>query len=130
LLQAIKHVTGRILWANLHLLFWLSLTPFATAWMGGSFNSLSVAVYGCDLLLSAIAYYILVRTLISQHGASSTIATAIGRDFKGKISPVLYSVAILVAFYRPEFSCAIYVIVAAIWLVPDRRIEKMYADLQ
>jgi len=129
LIHAAKHVDGRILWANLDLLFWLSLTPFATAWMGEHFNSVSVAVYGCVLLLSAIAYYILVRTLITHHGAQSTIATAIGSDIKGKISPLLYCVAIAMAFYWPEFSCMIYVIVAAIWLVPDRRIEKLYADL-
>src|SRR5262245_31247349 len=89
LIQAVKHVDGRILWANLGLLFWLSLIPFTTAWMGEHFNSVSVAVYGCVLLLSAIAYYILVRTLITHHGAQSTIATAIGRDIKGKISPLL-----------------------------------------
>ena len=130
LIQAVKHVDGRILWANLGLLFWLSLIPFTTAWMGEHFNSVSVAVYGCVLLLSAIAYYILVRTLITHHGAQSTIATAIGRDIKGKISPLLYCLAIAMAFYWPEFSCMIYVIVAAIWLVPDQRFEKLYADLQ
>ena len=126
LLQAVKHVNGRILWANLHLLFWLSLTPFGTAWMGRNFSPLPVALYGCVLLLAAIAYYILVRALIAQHGASSTIATAMGRDVKGKISPLGYAIAIPLAFYEPRFSCLIYVVVAGMWLVPDKRIEKIY----
>jgi uncharacterized membrane protein len=126
LLQAAHHVNGRILWANLHLLFWLSLTPFATAWMGSSFGPLPVAAYGTIQLLAAIAYYILVRSLIRSHGDQSTIATAIGRDIKGKISPLLYAIAIPLAFYQPVYSCALYVAVAIIWLVPDRRIERIY----
>jgi uncharacterized membrane protein len=126
LLQAAHHVNGRILWANLHLLFWLSLTPFATAWMGSSFGPLPAAVYGTIMVLAGIAYYILVRTLIRAHGNQSMIATAIGRDIKGKISPLLYAIAVPLAFYDPRYSCALYVIVAIIWLVPDKRIERMY----
>jgi uncharacterized membrane protein len=126
LLQAVRHVNGRILWANLHLLFWLSLTPFGTAWMGRNFSPLPVAVYGCVLLFAAIAYYILVRALIAQHGAESTIATAVGRDFKGKISPLFYLAGIPLAFYEPRLSCLLYVVVAAMWLVPDKRIERIY----
>jgi TMEM175 potassium channel family protein len=126
LLQAVRSVNGGILWANLHLLFWLSLTPFATAWMGANhFRSLPVAVYGTVLLLAAIAYYILTRALIAHHGTDSTLATAVGRDFKGKVSPILYFVAIPLAFFIPLFSCALYVVVAVMWLVPDRRIEKV-----
>ena len=125
-LQAVRHVNGRILWANLHLLFWLSLTPFATAWMGANFNSLPVAVYGTILLLAAIAYYILTRALITHHGTQSIIATAVGRDLKGTISSLLYLIAIPLAFYRPRYSCVLYVIVAIMWLVPDRRIETIF----
>lgn len=125
LLQAIKHVDGRVLWANMHLLFWLSLTPFVTAWMGENhFASWPVALYGVVLLCSAIAYYILVRVLISVHGPDSVLATAIGGDFKGKISPVVYVVAIVLSFVNPWVACSLYVVVAVMWLVPDRRIEK------
>jgi uncharacterized membrane protein len=126
LLQATHHVNGRILWANLHLLFWLSVIPFSTAWMGSNFDSLPVATYGTILIFAAFAYYFLVRAIIASHGKQSPIATAIGRDFKGKISPLFYAIAILLAFYNPEYSCALYVTVAIIWLVPDRRIERMY----
>jgi uncharacterized membrane protein len=125
LLQAVRHVNGRTLWANLHLLFWLSLFPFATAWMGENhFAALPVALYGVVLLLAAIAYFILTRTLISQHGKDSALATALGRDLKGKISVVIYAVAIPLAFVKPWFACALYVLVAVMWLIPDRRIEK------
>ena len=125
LLQAIRHVNGRILWANLHLLFWLSLIPFVTGWMGENhFPALPVALYGTVLLLAAIAYFILTRTLISHHGKDSALATAVGRDFKGKISVVFYTVAILLSFVNSWFACALYVVVAVMWLVPDRRIEK------
>jgi uncharacterized membrane protein len=126
LLQAVTHVNGPTLWANLHLLFWLSLTPFATAWMGEThFASWPVAAYGLVLLLSAIAYYILVRVLIAHHGRSSRIATAIGSDFKGKISPVIYLAAILLAPVERRLSCALYALVAVMWLVPDKRIERV-----
>ena len=126
LLQAIKHVDGRVLWANLHLLFWLSLTPFVTEWIGESrFAPLSVALYGVVLLLAAIAYFILTKTLIAVHGKDSVIATALGKDFKGKVSIALYASAIILSFVNPWLALAIYVFVAMIWLVPDRRIEKM-----
>jgi uncharacterized membrane protein len=124
LLQAVSFVSGSILWANLHLLFWLSLTPFVTSWMGAtSFASWPVAVYGVLLLLSAIAYAILVRVLIAQHGTDSALAVAVGRDVKGKVSLLIYAVAIPVAFISPGLACMLYVLVAVIWLVPDRRIE-------
>ena len=125
LIQACDRVDGRVLWANLHLLFWLSLIPFVTGWMGGNgFAPLPVALYGVVLLFSAIAYYILSRTLIALHGDTSLIATAIGRDFKGRISVVFYLVAIPLAFLNAWVAYGIYVIVAITWLVPDRRIER------
>ncbi len=126
LLQAIKQVDGRVLWANLHLLFWLSLFPFATAWVGENrFAAWPVAVYGVVMLGAAIAYFILTRALIVLHGRDSVLAAAMGRDLKGKISVVLYVVAIPVAFVDSWLSGSIYVAVAIIWLVPDRRIEKI-----
>ena len=125
LLQAIKHVDGRVLWAYMHLLFWLSLTPFVTAWMGeNQFASWPVALYGVVLLFSAIAFTILVRVLISVHGPDSVLATAIGSDLKGKISLLVYTAAIPLSFVNPWVACALYVVVAVMWLVPDRRIEK------
>jgi len=125
LLQAAKQVNGSILWANLHLLFWLSLIPFVTHWMGENhFSARPVALYGIDLLFAAIAYFLLVQTLIAQHGKNSTLAVAIGNDFKGKISVVAYVTGILVFFLSPLLACVIYVMVAIMWLVPDRRIEK------
>jgi len=126
LLQSIQHVDGRVLWANLHLLFWLSLTPFVTGWIGAShFAALPVALYGSVLLVAAIAYFVLTRALISLHGRESVLATAMGRDFKGKISIVFYAVAIPLAFFGPLFSCSLYVLVAIMWLVPDRRLERV-----
>lgn len=128
LMQAVQHVNGGVLWANLHLLFWLSLIPFATAWMGESgFAMWPAALYGIVLLLSAIAYYILTLALLSIHTRDSVLATALGRDFKGKISVVIYLVAIPLAFVKAWLACAIYVLVAVMWLVPDRRIEKTVA---
>ena len=128
LLQAIKHVDGRVLWANLHLLFWLSLVPFVTGWMGEThFAARPVALYGTVLLLAAVAYYILTRTLISLHGRDSVLASAVGRDFKGKVSVVIYTVAILLAFVNSWLACALYVLVAVMWLIPDRRIERTLA---
>jgi len=125
LLQAIKHVDGRVLWANLHLLFWLSLIPFVTGWMGENhFAAWPVALYGAVLLFAAIAYYILVRVLLAIHGGDSVLAKAIGTDFKGKISVMLYLFAILAAFINSWIAGALYIIVAIIWLIPDRRIEK------
>ncbi len=129
LLQAIKHVDGRVLWANLHLLFWLSLTPFVTGWMGeNQFSAWPVALYGMVLFFAAVAYFILTRALISLHGRDSVLATALGRDFKGKVSMVIYLVAIPFAFVHSWFACALYVLVAVMWLVPDRRIEKTLAQ--
>ena len=124
LFQAVQRVDGRILWANLHLLFWLSLTPFVTAWMGENFGPWPVAAYGVVLMLAAVAYYILARALISHHGKSSAIAIALGSDFKGKVSIVIYAVAIPLAFWNAWAACALYDLVAIIWLIPDRRIEK------
>jgi TMEM175 potassium channel family protein len=129
LLQVVEHVNGRILWANLHLLFWLSLTPFATAWLGESrFAPWPVALYGIVLLLSAISYYILTLALLSIHSRDSVLATALGRDFKGKISMVIYLVAIPLAFVNAWLAYAIYMLVAVMWLVPDRRIERNVAS--
>lgn len=125
LLQAAKQVTGGVLWANLHLLFWLSLVPFVTGWMGETeFQSWPVALYGVVLLLAAIAYTILARTLIASQGQDSALAVALDKDTKGKISPIIYALAIPLAFVNPWISCALYVLVAAMWLIPDRRIEK------
>lgn len=125
LLQAIKHVDGRALWANLHLLFWLSLIPFATAWMGENWlASWPAVVYGVVLLFAAVAYFILTRVLIALHGTDSALATAVGGDLKGKASVVAYLAAIPLAFLSPWIAFAIYVLVAVSWLVPDRRIEK------
>ena len=125
LLQATKHVDGRVLWANLHLLFWLSLTPFATAWMGEShFADWPVAIYGIVLLFSAIAYYILSRVLVAVHGDDSVLASAVGRDMKGVASLLIYAAAVGLAFLNAWIAVALYVLVAMMWLVPDRRIEK------
>ncbi|WGV26706.1 TMEM175 family protein [Halotia branconii] len=125
LLQAVRHVNGRILWANLHLLFWLSLIPFVTGWMGeNNFSAMPVALYGTVLLFAAIAYFILTRVLIDHHGKDSILATAIGRDFKGKISPVFYAVAIPLSFVNSWLSCVLYILVAIMWLIPDPRIER------
>jgi uncharacterized membrane protein len=125
LLHAVQHVTGSTLWANLHLLFWLSLIPFVTAWMGeNQFAAMPVALYGIALFMCAIAYSILVRRLLASHPRDSAIARAIGRDFKGWISLAAYAVAILLAFAVPLASCLIYTAVAVMWLVPDRRIER------
>ena len=130
LLHATRQVNGRILWANLHLLFWLSLIPFTTHWMGENhFAAWPVALYGVVLLMAGTAYYILTRALIRHHGNASTIATALGADFKGKISLVIYLLAIALAFENAWISCALYVLVAVIWLIPDRRIEKTLAQM-
>jgi uncharacterized membrane protein len=129
LLQAIRHVDGPILWANLHLLFWLSLVPFVTAWMGEhQIETWPVAFYGGVLLAAAIAYFILAQLLIRRHGRDSAIARALGPDLKGRISPVLYLAAIALAFVEPAVSCALYVVVALMWLIPDRRIEHVLRD--
>jgi uncharacterized membrane protein len=129
LFHAVRHVNGRILWANLHLLFWLSLIPFVTGWMGENhFAALPVALYGVVLLFAAIAYFILARVLISYHGGDSTLAKALGKDFKGKVSVALYAAAIPLAFVSWWLACALYVMVAVMWLIPDRRIENALTD--
>ena len=128
LLQVVEHVNGGVLWANLHLLFWLSLIPFVTGWMGeNKFAAVPVALYGVVLLCAAIGYFILARALLSIHARDSVLATALGADFKGKISMVIYLVAIPLAFVRSWMACVFYVLVAVMWLVPDRRIEKKLA---
>jgi uncharacterized membrane protein len=121
-----RHVTGGILWANLHLLFWLSLFPFTTGWMGENHLAPTpTAVYGFVLLMAAIAYYILQRAIILQQGSDSLLASAIGRDWKGKLSPVCYFTAIPLAFVSPWIANGLYVFVALLWLAPDRRIERL-----
>lgn len=125
LFQSVQKVNGAVLWANLHLLFWLSLIPFVTAWLGeAGIQSVPVALYGLVLILSAIAYTILVRTLVTLHGHHSEIAQAIGRDTKGKLSLMLYLLALGASFIFPPFAIGLYVLVAGIWLIPDRRFEK------
>jgi uncharacterized membrane protein len=128
MLHCTHRVTGAILWANLHLLFWLSLVPFTTAWIGESrLATWPVALYGFVLLLAGAAYYVLVRALIALHGKKSALAIAVGRDFKGKISVTTYFAAVLIALIAPRLAFALYVVVAIIWLIPDRRIEKVLA---
>jgi len=123
--QTVDRISGAILWANLHLLFWLSLVPFATGWMGENhFAALPTAMYGGVLLLAAIAYLVLQRAIITQQGPGSKLAAAVGRDLKGKLSPILYAVAIPLAFVHQAIAHALYVLAALIWLVPDRRIES------
>ncbi len=130
LFQAVRHVSGPVLWSNLHLLFWLSLVPVVTAWIGESwFAPWPMAAYGVVLICAAIAYAILVRALLARHDADSPLAKAIGSDFKGKVSIALYAVAIPLAFVAPLASGALYVAVAILWLVPDRRIERVLAEL-
>jgi uncharacterized membrane protein len=128
LLQVVERVSGGVLWANLHLLFWLSLVPFATAWMGENhFAPMPVAVYGVVMVFAAIAYFILTRALLRIHAPDSALAIALGRDFKGKISIVIYLAAISLTLVRWWLAAALYVLVEIIWLVPDRRIEKRIA---
>jgi uncharacterized membrane protein len=124
--QSTKKVTGGILWANLHALFWLSLFPFSTAWVGENHLApLPVAIYGGVLLMAAVGYLVLQRAIIAQQGAHSLLKTAVGKDWKGKISPVLYLAGILFAFVNTWIAIGLYVFVALMWLVPDRRIERV-----
>jgi uncharacterized membrane protein len=126
--QAVERLNGAVLWANLHLLFWLSLVPFVTAWVGESgFAAAPVAAYGVVLLGAGCAYFIMVRTLLAVHAADSLLARAMGADFKGRISLVIYVLAIALAFLKPWLACGLYLIVAVIWLVPDQRIERILA---
>ena len=125
LIQAVEHVNGRVLWSNLFLLFWLTLFPFGTTWMGETnFAEWPVVFYGIDLLMAAFAYFLLVRALLSLHGQKSKLAEALGNGLKERISLVLYVTALLLAFIYPWVACGIYVLVAAIWFVPDQRIER------
>ena len=129
MLHAASKVSGGVLWANLHLLFWLSLVPFVTAWMGENhFEATPVALYGVVLFMAACAYYILARALASHHGADSKLARALGTDFKGRISVVIYVIAILGASWSPAFAGLLYMAVAMMWLVPDRRIERVLGE--
>ena len=126
LFHAVKHVSGGMLWANLHLLFWLSLIPFTTGWMGENhFASWPVIVYGMNLMMAGVAYSILVRFILATHGKDSDIARAIGSDFKGNISVAAYAAAIAVAFYNPWISGGLFIAVALMWFIPDRRIERV-----
>src|SRR5262249_45826038 len=129
LFQLVRHVNGRILWANLHLLFWLSLTPFVTGWMGeNDFAPLPVAVYGAMLWLDGFAYHILVRSLVAVHGQDSPLAAAVGADVKAMVSLVLITIAILFTFVNAWVGFALLVVNAVIWFIPDRRIEKKLDD--
>lgn len=122
-------INGKILWANVHLLFWLTLVPFTTGWMGEhDFAALPTAVYGVDLLLAAIAYFILQSAIIAEQGLGSKLANALGRDLKGKVSPLLYISAIPLAFVSRWIALGLYVFVALMWLVPDRRIESVVTE--
>ncbi len=125
LMHTVEHISASILWANMHLLFWLSLVPFATAWMGENhFSAMPTALYGCILLMAGFAYWLLQQAIIRSHGNESVLAKAIGVDVKGYGSIVLYVIAIPLAFYQQRLADAIYVLVALWWLIPDRRIER------
>ena len=129
LMHAVHHVNGSILWANLHLLFWLSLVPFTTAWMGDNHLApVPVAAYGLVLLCAAIAYFVLTRVLLSAHERDSRLARALGNDFKGKVSLLIYATAVPLAFVHSLLSCLLYVLVVMMWLVPDRRFEKIVTE--
>lgn len=127
MLQLTGRVSGTILWANMHLLFWLSLVPFVTGWLGNTgFASAPLAVYGIILFLAAIAYYILERSILKENGQDSPLAKALGRGWKERMSPVLYLTGIISAFFSPAISAGFYVLVALLWLIPDKRIEKSF----
>jgi uncharacterized membrane protein len=129
--KLVHRVNGSVLWANLHLLFWLSLFPFVTAWMGENhFAPVPTALYGVVLLMAGIAYWILARVLVALEGPGSALALAMGNDVKGKLSPVAYALAIPLAFVHQWIACALYVVVALIWLIPDRRVERTLASEQ
>jgi uncharacterized membrane protein len=129
MLHATQQVSGAILWANLHLLFWLSLFPFVTGWMGENyFASSPTARYGVVLFMAAFAYWLLQRTIIASQGDISLLAKAVGKDIKGKLSPLLYAIAIIAAFFEQWIAGSLYVLVALMWLVPDRRIEQVLGD--
>jgi uncharacterized membrane protein len=125
MMHLVEHVNGKVLWLNMHLLFWLSLVPFASGWMGeNSFTTGPVALYGVMLFMAGFAYYLLSQALIRHHGKDSALAQAVGNDKKGKLSVAIYFIAIVIAFVYPKVSLALYALVAAIWFIPDQRIEK------
>lgn len=129
LIHSLKNVNGKILWANLHLLFWLSLIPFTTAWIGEHhFAPFPMMLYGIVLLMNAFAYFILQRLILNDHGKDSSLSKAIGKDYKGKLSVVLYLIAVLLTKCSVEISGAIYILVALIWLIPDKRIERTFNE--
>lgn len=129
MLHATKSVNGAILWTNMHLLFWLSMVPFVTAWMGENhFEMWPVVFYGFVLFMNSIAYYILALSLVKHHGKDSILSTAIGQDWKGKLSTVLYAIGIGLSFVNPWIGMALYTVVAIIWLIPDRRIERVLIE--
>jgi uncharacterized membrane protein len=129
MIHTVKHISGGILWANLHLLFWLSLVPFVTRWIGDTnFSATPLALYGVVLLMSAIAYFLLQTVILWRHGDDSLLARALGTDIKGKVSPPLYLAAIISTFFMTWISIGIYILVALIWLIPDRRIERVFEE--
>ncbi len=129
MMHAVEKVSGEILWANLHLLFWLSLIPFVTGWVGENhFAELPMAMYGGVLLMAAIAYFILQNRILAVQGKDSLLAKALGKDLKGKASPIIYSVAIISSFYNPLIAGTLYVLVALMWLIPDKRIEIVFRE--
>lgn len=129
MMHTVKKVTGGILWANLHLLFWLSLIPFVTGWMGeNNFGQIPMALYGIILLMAALAYFVLQKVIIKNHGEDSLLAKAVGKDKKGKISPILYVIAIAATWVSPWVSGGLYILVALIWLIPDKRIENIFNE--
>ena len=129
MMHAVEKVSGGILWANLHLLFWLSLIPFVTGWMGENhFSELPVALYGAVLLMAAVAYFILQNRILSVQGKDSLLAIALGKDLKGKASPIIYIIAIIVSFYSTWIAGALYILVALMWLIPDKRIEIIFKE--
>lgn len=126
LFQIASHVNGAVLWANMHLLFWLSLIPFVTAWSGSNhFAPIPVALYGCDLFMAAVAYFILTKTLLASHDKRSNLAKALSTTMKEKVSTGIYAIAIFVAVWLPSAALALYVVVACMWVVPDRRMERI-----
>jgi uncharacterized membrane protein len=131
LIKSARRATSGMMWANLHLLFWLSLFPFMTGWMGQNhFTTLPTAIYGAVLLLAALAYYILQSIIVADQGRDSKLAKAIGKDWKGKASPLLYAAGIAMAFWQPWVSSAIYILVALLWLIPDKRLEQVIDELR
>ena len=129
MMHTVQKVSGGILWANLHLLFWLSLIPFVTGWVGENhFAELPMALYGAVLLMAAIAYFILQKSILAVQGKDSILAKAIGKDIKGKASPIIYTVAVIASFYYPWIAGSLYILAALMWLVPDKRIEIIFKE--